>query len=103
MMMLCDFYKGAAAICDSLTLFGIFPQFFFFLPSLDLKGEEEHNHASSLYTVTGWQKPIVVYSEKKCRSNVGGRRDWVELDGDVGEAKLRFGCKVNKIKHIKIK
>jgi hypothetical protein len=45
----------------------------------------------------------VVYSEKKCRSNVGGRRDWVELDGDVGEAKLRFGCKVNKIKHIKIK
>ena len=42
-MMLCDFYKGAAAICDSLTLFGIFPQIIF-LASLSLKGEEENNH-----------------------------------------------------------
>ena len=53
--------------------------------------------------MTSWHKPIVIYSEKKGRSNIGGKGDWVELDGDVGEAKLRFGCKVNKIKHIKIK
>ena len=51
MMMLCDVYKGAAAIYDALTLFGIFLQIFF-LPSLALKGEEEHNCTSSLYTVT---------------------------------------------------
>ena len=42
-MMLCDFYKGAAAIYDSLTLFGVFPQFFFFT-FLSLQGEEENNH-----------------------------------------------------------
>jgi hypothetical protein len=52
MMMLCDVYKGAAAIYDTLTLFGIFLQIDFFLPSLALKGEEEHNCTSSLYTVT---------------------------------------------------
>ena len=92
MMMLCDVYKGAAAIYDALTLFGIFLQIFF-LPSLALKGEEEHNCTSSLYTVTCWHKPIVVHSEKK-----GGRGNWVELDRDVGVEKLWFGCKINKIK-----
>ena len=51
MMMLCDVYKGAAAIYDALTLFGIFLQIFFFyllnIFSFDI-------HITYLYSLDCW-------------------------------------------------